>query len=294
MLIALTIDIGIKALNSNTDRISTVFVMTILIMGLGIGIGVDLVTIQGDIGRMNTVFKFYNQAWILLAIASSYMLWDMQLGMTFINNNNTQTGLFRKNNIPGLLWIIALLLFILAQSIYIFAGTKDRLRDRFEIFPISLNGLAFMSNASYAFDNNRGIDNLHDDYQAIKWLRSGNIDGSPVVLEGQGELYRTLYARVSVYTGLPTVLGWDNHQGQQRGYTDKISERISDINTIYATTDREQTLRLLRKYDVKYIYIGDLERHYYPSDGLNKFKDLSDSGISLVYSNSSVSIFELS
>ena len=294
VLIALTIGVGIKALTSSTDRLPTVFVMTILIMGFGIGIGVDLVTIQGDIGRMNTVFKFYNQAWILLAIASAYMLWEMRFGLVFINTNRPQNGWLYKKNTLGIIWLMILLLLLLSHSIYMYGGTKDRLRDRMAILPMSLNGLQFMTASSYSFDNNLAVDTLHDDYQAIKWMRSENIQGSPVVLEGQGQLYRTLHSRISVYTGLPTVLGWDNHQGQQRGYTSEISQRISDINTIYSTTDTGEALRLLRKYDVKYIYIGDIERHYYASQGLNKFEGLSDFGISLVYSNPSVSIFELS
>ena len=52
------------------------------------------------------------------------------------------------------------------------------------------------------------------DRPGIEWLRD-NVNGAPVVVEAQWDLY-TWANRVSIYTGLPTILGWDWHQTQQR------------------------------------------------------------------------------
>ena len=61
-----------------------------------LGGGVDLITVEGDIGRMNTVFKFYLQAWVLLALASAYFAWTLW-----------EAGYFslRKLTIPRTAWL---------------------------------------------------------------------------------------------------------------------------------------------------------------------------------------------
>ena len=112
------------------------------------------------------------------------------------------------------------------------------------------------------------------------------------MLEGQGQLYRTLHNRVSIYTGLPTVLGWDNHQGQQRGYSRSILERKRDIETIYSSSDMDRVMSLIKKYDITYIYIGGLEKHYYKAEGLKKF-DQNKRLFGLLYFNDEVSIYKI-
>ena len=114
-----------------------------------------------------------------------------------------------------------------------------------------------------------------------------------MVLEGHGELYRSLHTRVAIYTGLPTVIGWDNHQSQQRGYGPTIQDRIVDVQRIYSTTSAEDALRLLHKYDVEYIYVGDIERHYYPERGLEKFRSMVGAELELAYSNPTVEIYRV-
>ena len=64
-----------------------------------------------------------------------------------------------------------------------------------------------------------------------------NVAGTPVVLEGRTPVYRW-GSRFSIYTGLPTILGWDVHEGQQRaGYTGMLQERMGDVERAYASTN---------------------------------------------------------
>ncbi|MCL0032142.1 DUF2298 domain-containing protein, partial [Dehalococcoidia bacterium] len=246
----------------------------------------ELITIQGDITRMNTVFKFYLQAWLLLGIAASYIIWLLSAG--FIGNIGEKEVVTYKF---GYVWKCLLLLLISACAVYPIMGTHDRIQARFNPMPNTLNGLDYMRSATYVFDDGSGVESLGSDLEAVIWMRN-NIEGSPVILEGQGQLYRTLHSRASIYTGLPTVLGWDNHQGQQRGYPRSILERKRDIETIYSSSNIDMVMSLIDKYDISYIYIGQLEKHYYNTEGLQKFDD-NDRLFDILYFNDGVKIYQV-
>ena len=150
-----------------------------------------------------------------------------------------------------------------------------------------------MKHSSYRLDDlGTKLDELKWDHDAIQWVRS-HINGTPVIVEGQGRLYRTLHGRVSIYTGLPTILRWDNHQSQQRGYGHTINSRIEDIDAIYSSREWGDMEHLVHKYNVKYIYIGDIERYFYPEEGLEKFDRVIGTDLSLAYSNPGVNIYRV-
>ena len=121
-----------------------------------------------------------------------------------------------------------------------------------------------------------------------------NIKGSPVILEGSTPIYRW-GGRVSIYTGLPTVIGWSWHQEQQRWrHRQLVKDRQRDVNRIYSTTNSSEAISLLRKYGVGYLYIGELERQYYPSKGIAKFEnDKLGGAISEIYRNEQVIIYRV-
>jgi uncharacterized membrane protein len=99
---------------------------------------------------------------------------------------------------------------------------------------------------------------------------------------------------VSIYTGLPTVLGWDWHEKQQRwGYQGMVDQHAQDVRTMYTDSSVEKTLGLLQKYRVKYIYVGDVERAYYPGQGLAKFDAMVDRYLELVYDQQRVKIYKV-
>ena len=108
-----------------------------------------------------------------------------------------------------------------------------------------------------------------DDYLAIKWLND-NVSGTPVVLEANGYSY-TDYQRVSVITGLPTVLGWYTHENLWKSETNKtndmvlsqLNRRSKDIEEIYTSEDEKLVRMLIKRYDVSYIYVGALEEKKY-------------------------------
>ena len=99
------------------------------------------------------------------------------------------------------------------------------------------------------------------DAAGIRWLKN-NVEGSPVVLEANGDSY-TQYERVSAMTGLPTVLGWYVHEWLWRNDVADLNARAEDVETIYTSGDSGEIRELLEKYEVAYIFIGSCEREKY-------------------------------
>jgi uncharacterized membrane protein len=177
--------------------------------------------------------------------------------------------------------------------LYPVTAARAKIDDRFVAdAPPGLNGMAYMRKAVYS-DAGRDLV-LEYDREAVDWLRA-NVQGSPVILEGNAPLYRW-GSRIANNTGLPTVIGWDWHQKQQRSIIDPriIDQRIQTVNDIYNTPDADSALAMLSRFRVKYIYVGDMERLYYNQVGLAKFDLMADAGqVQVVYQNGHVKIFEI-
>ena len=281
--------IGARAMLQGTrDGVPLAFTAMVVLTALFLAMGLDVFRVEGDIDRMNSVFKFYLHVWVLLALAAAYLLWRMGYGR----------GLRLPRGWPRRVWTGSLLVLLAAAAVYPVLGTRDRLRDRFDgaVTPLTLDGAAFMEDAVY-WDQG-GLIALSDDLQAIRWLKGAtdgepNVEGSPVLLEAQTPSYRW-GGRVSVHTGLPGIVGWEWHQTQQRfGYSSEVQRRLQDVDTIYSTTSTSEALEILRRYNVEYVYVGELERLYYPKSGLAKFEAGLDGALDRVYDNADVTIYRL-
>lgn len=238
----------------------------------------EFVSLQGDIGRMNTVFKFYLQAWVLLSVAAA-------VALGWLIRRSARDSFMRQMR-PA--WLTVAAILVLAAAAYPLLASKAKVGLRFNDMPLSLDGMQYMDSAVY-LDDGKDL-NLPADAQAIRWLQD-NVVGTPVVLEGRSPVYRW-GSRVSIYTGLPTVLGWDVHQGQQRtGYASMIQERIADVERAFASVSPQEALGILRKYQVRYVVVGGLERAYYPAAGLDKFRTMPE--LRLAYNAAGVQIYEV-
>jgi len=282
-MLGLVLMVAVRIIGSSRpEKRHMLFVGMIVSVAIMLVIGVDIFRLEGDVGRMNSIFKFYLQIWVLFAVAASYMLWAM-----------TQTRWVDLYKLVFLkrAWSSILIALIIGASIYTFMGTHDRIRDRFAPVPdkLTLDGMVYMDKAVY-IDPNGPIE-LSYDKNAIEWIHN-NISGSPVLMEGMTPMYRW-GGRVSIYTGLPGVVGWKWHQEQQRWkYRHEVKNRISDVNYIYRSLNTTQVLYLLRKYGVEYIYVGALERLYYPEEGIEKFKEMTDV-MDAIYVNKDVVIYKV-
>ena len=284
LLLALVMVVGLRWLaSSRADGPHLAFVAVVVGVPLMLAIGLDIFRVANDVDRMNSVFKFYLQIWVMLALASAYLLWRLAQGRRVS---------LRKLAWGKKLWLVALAALIISASVYPILGTQDRLGGRFngQTIPLTLDGTAYVQGAVYR-DQNGDID-LAADFEGIRWLRQ-NVQGSPIVLEGHTSFYRW-GNRVSIYTGLPTVVGWQWHQEQQRwDYRWAVSQRIRDVGTIYRTIRPSDALALMRKYGVEYVYLGQLERLYYPGEGLKKFDGALAGDLDKVFQSDQVTIYRV-
>lgn len=250
----------------------------LVLLGLGMALGVDVIVLQGDIGRMNTVFKFYLQVWLMWGVAAAAALaWMVP-------------RLWRWQQSQRL-WLFALALLLVFAGLYPPLAARARIQDRFDpsLGP-GLDGWAYMKTAQY-FDPNGQQYALKWDLEAMQWMLD-NVVGSPTILEGQTPEYRW-GSRYSINTGLPTVLGWNWHQRQQRAAANdqEVWARVDDVATIYDTPFIETAESLLRQYNVRYVIVGPLERTYYTPTGLAKFERMDS--LRPVYRNDEVTIYEV-
>jgi YYY domain-containing protein len=263
------------------------FGLTLIGLGLALTLVVEFIVLKSDISRMNTVFKFYLQVWVMWGIASAALLPELV--------SRLKTSPAGGPNKPGgwklRTWQIGFGVLLAACLLYPLTATPVRISDRFEgSRSNTLDGGAYMLTSMYS--ENDVPFKLEWDQYAMDWLQR-NVRGLPVIVEANTSLYRW-GSRISIYTGLPTVIGWDWHQKQQRAALpgDMIDRRTEDVGTIYTSQDIELTVQLLERYNIRYIYVGPLERIYYGEEGLSKFEAHQGQYWNLVYGNEEVKIYE--
>jgi YYY domain-containing protein len=262
--------------------------------GLLITLMVEVVVVRGDIGRMNTVFKFYLHSWVLFALSAAAALgWLLEPVRRWL---------------PGwrLTWRVAFSLLIISAALFTLYGSMAKIKDRWVPHaPHTLDGMAYMPFTSYYESyphvsqttpvEQAGITmDLSQDYRAIRWMQE-NIQGSPVIVEAiSRNLYRW-YTRFTINTGLPGVVGWEWHEQQQRAVNppDWVTKRVTDIDQFYSTVDTDTTKQFLNLYGVRYIVLGQLEQVTYPGPGLDKFTAFNHILWNEVYRDANTVIYEV-
>ncbi len=233
------------------------FVFLLLAGGTGLVLFPEFFYLRDQFGtRMNTIFKFYFQAWILWSIAGAiftYIFW-------------TKIRTWIK-------WPVRVLfvLSLIAGLMYPFFGFYYRF-DNLAVRNLDLDGNAYF------------YSGYPDETAAIAFLQ---LAPKGIVAEAIGGSY-TGYARVSTQSGMQTVLGWPGHESQWRGGANEIGSREPDIKLLYQTNSWQEALDVIQKYQIRYIYIGMLEQNTYR---VNEAK--FQSNLQPAYQNNSVIIYEV-
>nr|WP_320162698.1 DUF2298 domain-containing protein [uncultured Methanoregula sp.] len=226
-------------------------------LGLAILVFCELFYLKDNMGetyfRMNTVFKCYLPAWLLLG-TGAFALTGRWL------EESRKIPIFSSRTIAVVTVTAVCLLFILpfAAQFNVDYGTG------------TIDGLAY-------------LENTHPgDAGAVAYLRT--ISGDERIVEAEGGDY-TYYSRVSSFTGIPAIIGMPFHEFMWRSDdTGWFSTRMADIRSIYEKQDK--TVPLMKKYNATLLYVGDSERERYNVT-------ITGTGLKQVYSAKGTEIYRL-
>jgi YYY domain-containing protein len=226
---------------------AVVFVLLLMILAGLLVLAPEFVFLRDVFSsRLNTVFKFYYQAWLLWSIAAAFAV-----AVLVRRLRGLWGGLF----LGGLLVLLAMSLTYPALA-------------------ISSKTNNFQPGLGWTLDDFQRIVRFSPDEAAsIVWLQSAPPGVLVEAVPEAGGSY-TNFARISEYSGLPAVLGWVGHEDQWRGSRAPQGTRQDDIATLYSTPNWETARLIMQKYNIKYVYVGDLERTTYPLQELKFQKNL--------------------
>jgi YYY domain-containing protein len=215
---------------------SYAFALLLILSGALLVLAPEFFYLRDQFGsRMNTIFKFYFQAWLLWGVAAAY-----GTAILFIKLRGLWAGLLRMVTV----------LVIGMALVYPTLSLWDKTQAFNPALGLTLDGAVHI--AAYS----------PDEMAAIEWLRSAPLGVMVEAVRPDGGQYSD-FARVSAHSGMPTVLGWIGHQLQWRGGNHEIGTRQGDIDRLYSSRSWEETAEILQQYQIRYIYVGARERSTY-------------------------------
>lgn len=244
-----------------------IFALVIATLGLLLVMGPELLYLDDSFGppseRMNTVFKLYYQAWMLLSVASGFSVYYWL---------SARARIVGWKRTMSTLWAVSAVVLLVASLYYPAAAVATK--SNFFNGDPNLDGLDFVRRRSGA------------EYEAIEFIRA-NATADSAILEAVGEWFDA--GLISRSTGVPTVLNWPGHQLQWRGSDDVFAGREQDVERIYETEDPLEARNLLAKYSLDYVYVGPRERSKHGNVNLMKFEDLLEK----VFHKDNVAIYKV-
>lgn len=276
----------------------------------------------GNDFRMNTIFKFYNQAWVMFGVVAGVALWWVVTQLIpqpaaapvrdeepapqrlAIGENAGQSPLALAEQFVDrhLLWSVALAVLVVGSLVYTYAGTVSRETYRAtwlpeNSVPLTLDGMAFMRVA------------YPGDYAGISWLNA-HVRGAPVIAEADNGFYQWP-SRVSMFTGLPDMIN-GNHEGVEQRYTDEpdptglcataangsrcvqeARSRDDDLKQLYSSPSVASKAAIIRAYQIRYVYVGFSEHQQFPASGLTAFRSMVGRGLQVAFRHGNTVIYRV-
>jgi YYY domain-containing protein len=233
------------------------FIFLLVLFGTLLVIAPEFIYLKDGFGnRMNTVFKFYYQAWLMWSLAAAFgaiiLLRELR-------------GVWR--------WVFAAVFVFVLGMAMVYAPLA---------FGTKTNHLKMLLSDLTLDASEHLIRSSPDDAAAINWLKTAPLG---VVAEAVGGQYSE-YARAATYSGQPNVIGWPGHEGQWRGGYTEVGSRPEDIRLLYESRNWDEAKSILDKYDITYVYVGNLERNTY-----NLFEEKFRQHLPVAYEQGSVTIY---
>ena len=301
-----------------------VFLLFIVLLGAAFALIPEFIFLRDQFGnRMNTIFKFYFQAWILWSLAASYaaikllrrsgrsgLFEQIYLVLVFLlglisilmgiyrndevyNNLNQNLGNFGSSPLDFIVFAIPCI-FLIGIFINAFKHQWHRVAAVIVVFGL-LAGLtypvvqvwqktnAFATSTLPSLDGMKGVLQANE-IAAVKWLRKAPLG---VLAEANDGGQYSIYNYASTFSGMPSVLGWVGHESQWRGGDAEMGTRFKDLEVLYSTADWDRTAEILTRYNIRYIYVGPLEAITYNLEESKFYTHLQ-----LAFDTGSVKIFE--
>jgi uncharacterized membrane protein len=210
------------------------FARGLAVLGLLLVLAPEVVIVRdGFANRMNTVFKFYYQAWLLLGVAAT---WAACVALTR----------------PRTAWagVLALVVALLGLM-YPLRSLQERCAAP-RTGPLALSVSAALQSA------------CPDEFHALRWLQTKTAQDA-VIAEAPGLSYRPSTSRMSAFSGRPTLLGWEGHERHWRGvhYESMAAGRSAALHELYTANSTAEVARLLAVWNVEYVVVGPEERTRY-------------------------------
>jgi YYY domain-containing protein len=300
-----------------------VFVLLMVLLGATLALVPEFLYLRDQFGwRMNTIFKFYFQAWILWSLAGGYALvtlfepkvehgkqdrwWLSALMSASLLAGTLVLSEFGAQKLgtygsSALDYLMLLPVLIALAWLIVKAWQKDwkKVMGVVAVFGV-LVGMAFPLiegwNKTNGFNPTRGfsLDGKRDFYlsagdemEAAEWLAEAPTGVMTEAISDTGGSYTT-YNSISTFSGMPTVLGWVGHEAQWRGGYEEIGSRQADVRELYSTSKWERAQAIIDMYNIRYIVLGNTERSTYQVDQ-NKF----DEHLVKVFDSQTVDIYEV-
>lgn len=250
LLVTIAVYTTLWLISEGKESMGIVFAMVLSTLGLALIMGPELLFVDdsftGALERMNTVFKFYYQAWAVLAAATGFVIYY------WLNLSRETKG---SSRLLLRVWGAAFVLVLVGSLYY---------------------SPAMVASKAELYGEERTLDGLQHverfagpEYRAIEYIRK-KVGHDSAILEAVGGGYSE-HGRIASSTGVATVLNWPGHELQWRGSSTPFEGREQDVQTIYQTLDISEAVSLLDKYDVDHVYVGTRERSKYGEAGLAKF-----------------------
>jgi uncharacterized membrane protein len=307
------------------------FAAVLTATGLAILAGTQLFYLKdflngSDYYRMNTLFKFFSQVWVIWGVAAAIAtprllnalfpaqkkrdseigrlgdseirrleIGDSEAGAESTNLPISQSPNLQSPNLQSLLlrsaWAAIFVLLLVASLAYPILGTPARIDQRMpgwrpEIG--TLNGLDFMREGAYGWPDFNNVIELRYEWQALQWLLN-SVRGNAVILESsEVEYYRAWGTRMASNTGLSGLKGM--HEQEQR-YPEDVGSRDGLHRELWTTPDIARTQQIMAELGIDLVYVGQLERYLHP-DGVRKFEAMAAQGLlTPLYQNERVTIY---
>ena len=179
--------------------------------------------------RMNTVFKLYYPAWLLLGLASAYAIasaWrDGSARLRLLACVSAAAATVGVAYTVAAAWDV----------------TRGFARDR-----PTLSALAHVP---------------PDERAAIEWVRA-HVPPGAIVLQADGHDYVAEEGRLAGATGRPTLVGWEGHELVWRGpaFAPVHDARIAATAGMYRASDADALREALDAWRIRFVLVGPVER----------------------------------